>query len=233
MKKPTPDPVGQHADQLQPQIDAAIEKGDANEFVNLSVRATYVTALAICRDAGIPPPRPAGLTQLSLFLAFRDACDAHLERGVDDRVSFAREAFDAIATVEAELRARSPTSIGAKGDTARLLLLGARLGRADVMLELVRTGRWKEFQEALRSLHDRGAHLRGRVPTWEEAFMPAAALFCEGKKKVTLGQLVTEARRWADSKIAAHENPSLPITDDGIKAGLRRMESRGLSIPGR
>jgi len=233
MKTPMPDPVGQHADHLQSLIDAATEKGDADEIVNLSVCAIDVTALAICREAGVPAPRPVGQSQLSRFLACRDACDAHLETAVDHRVSFARDAFEAIAVLEAELRTRSPTQAEKKGDAARLLLLGKRLGHSELMLGIVAAGIWKEYGEALRTLNDRGAHLKERVPTWEVAFMPAAASFCEGKEKVTLGGLVAEARRWAAAEIAAGRNPGLPGTDDGIKSGLKRMEKRGLSIPGR
>ena len=47
MRMPTPDPVGQYADALRPEIDAAVERGDVNESVNLSVRATFLTAIAI------------------------------------------------------------------------------------------------------------------------------------------------------------------------------------------
>lgn len=233
MKTPMPDPVGQHADHLQLQIDAAIANGDTDEIVTLSVHAIFVTAVRICREAGLQAPRLVGLSQLGCFLAFRDACDRHLEMAVDHRVSFAREAFEAIAMLEAELRTRSPTQAETKGDAARLLLLGKRLGHSDLMLGIVTAGIWKEYGEALRTLNDRGAHLRARVPTWEVAFMPAAASFCEGKEKVTLGGLVAEARRWAAAEIAAGRNPGLPGTDDGIKQGLKRMEKRGLSIPGR
>jgi hypothetical protein len=233
MKNPTPDPVGHHADQMMPQIEDAIAKGDVNEIVNLAMRAIYLTAIAICEDAGVPIRLPSGQSQLRKYRALRDACDAHLEENDDERVAIACEAFVAIAVAESTLRSRSPTSDKKAGDDARILLAGAQLGQVDAMLGMVRTGQLQQYGEAVFRLQKIGAHLRGRVPTWEEAFMPAAASFCEGKEKVTLGALVAEARRWAAALIVAGRGPGLPSTDDGIKAGLKRMELRGLSIPGR
>ena len=233
MKKPTPDPVGHHADQLRPQIEDAIAKGDVNEIVNLAMRATYLTAIAICEDAGVPMRLPSDQSQRRKYRALRDACDAHLEANDDERVAIAREAFVAIAVAESTLRARSPTRNKKAGDAARILLAGAQLGQVDAMLGMVRSGQLQQYDEAVFRLQKIGAHLSGRVPPWEEAFMPAAASFCEGKKKVTLGQLVVEARKWDKANIASGNIPSLPSTEDGIKKGLRRMELRGLSIPGR
>ena len=233
MKNPTPDPVGHHADQMMPQIEDAIAKGDVNEIVNLAMRAIYLTAIAICEDAGVPIRLPSGQSQLRKYRALRDACDAHLEENDDERVAIACEAFVAIAVAESTLRSRSPTSDKKAEDDARILLAGAQLGQVDAMLGMVRTGQLQQYGEAVFRLQKIGAHLRGRVPSWEEAFMPAAQAFCRGKPKVTLGALVVEARRWAAAEIAANRNPGLPGTDHGIKNGLKRMEKRELSIPGR
>lgn len=233
MKNPTPDPVGHHADQMMPQIEDAIAKGDVNEIVNLAMRATYLTAIAICEDAGVPIRLPSGQSQLRKYRALRDACDAHLAENDDERVAIACEAFVAIAVAESTLRSRSPTSDKKAEDDARILLAGAQLGQVDAMLGMVRTGHLQQYGEAVFRLQKIGAHLSGRVPPWEEAFMPAAASFCEGKKKVSLGQLVVEARRWEAASIASGDKPGLPSTEEGIKKGLKRMELRGLSIPGR
>lgn len=232
MKMPTPDPVGQHANALRPEIDAAIERGDMNETINLSVRATFLTAVAICQDVGIPAPRPSNTEFESLCCAFRDACDAHLAADDDFRVTCARDAFDALAMVESALKARIANGIN-KGDTARLLLFGGRLGHADVMLGLVTSGLMAEYGVAVHALYERGAHLRDRIPDWEDGFMPVAKAFCDCKAKVTYGALVARARDWRDAEIAAGRNPGVPATDDGIKAGLKRMQRRGLTIPGK
>lgn len=235
MKTPTADPSGQHADELKAQIDAAIEKDDIDEVVNLSIHAIWVTALAICREAGIPAPRLVGLSQLRRFLAFRDACDAHLETAADHRVSFAREAFEAIAMVEAQLRVSSPTLGGTKaGDAARLLLLGKRLGHSDVMLAMVTSGIWKDYGEALLSIHNMGTHRRGFVPEWEKAFLPVAVEYCSGKAKVPLASLRRHAEKWDAREREAGRDHGLPESDKGIDDGLKRMESTGrLIIPGR
>lgn len=232
MKMPTPDPVGQDANVLRPKIEAAMERGDVNEAVNLSVQATFLTAIAICRDVGIPAPRPRDTGLESLCGAFRDACDAHLATDEDFRVTCARDAFDAIAMVETALKARV-SHVGSEGDTARLLLLGGRLGHADVMLGLVTSGLLAEYGVAVHALYNRGAHLRNRLPDWEVSFQPVAQAFCTGKNKVSLGALVLEARRWGEAERDAGRNPGIPATDGGITAGLKRMEARGLSIPGR
>jgi len=232
MRMPTPDPVGGDADALRPTIEAAIERGDVNDALNISVRATFLTAINICRDADIQFPRTDDTALVSLCGAFRDACDAHLARDEDFRVTCAREAFDAIGMVELALRAMA-SSTDAEGDTARLLLLGGRLGHADVMLGLVTTGLWAEYGTAVHALYERGAHLRDRVPDWEDGFMPVAKSFCEGKAKVTYGALVQRARDWRNAEIAAGRNPGLPASDDGIKAGLKRMQRRGLTVPGK
>lgn len=233
MKMPTPDPVGQDADALRPDIEAAIERGDVNDALNISVRATFMTALAICRSVGMEAPRPRDTSLASVCRAFRDACDMRTAaQGDDFRVTCAREAFDAIAMVQSALSAMA-TSTDAEGDVARLLLLGGRLGHADVMLGLVTTGLWDEYGAAVHALYERGAHLRDRVPDWEDGFMPIAKSFCAGKAKVTYGALVQRARDWRDAEIAAGRNPGLPATDDGIKAGLKRMQRRGLTVPGK
>jgi hypothetical protein len=235
MKTPTSDPSGQHADELKAQIDAAIEKEDIDEVVNLSIHATWVTAVAICQEAGIPAPRLVGLSQLGRFLAFRDACDAHLEKATDHRITFAREAFEAIAMVEAQLRVSCPTLGGAmEGDAARLLLLGKRLGHSDIMLAMVTSGIWKDYGEALLSIHNTGSYRRGFVPKWESAFLPVAIEYCSGKAKVPLADLRRHAEKWAASEVASGRNPEFPGTEKGVLDGLKRMESSGrLIIPGR
>lgn len=229
---PTPDPVGCDADALRRDIEAAIDRDDVNDALNISVRATFLTAINICRGAGIEFPRVEDTSLGSLCGAFMAACDAHLATDDDFRVTCAREAFDAIAMAMSALQVMAGSE-GASDKTARLLLLGGRLGHADLMLGLITTGLWAEYGTAVRSMYERGAHLRDRIPDWEQGFMSVATRFCEGKDNVTYGALVTCARGWAASEIASGRNPGLPATDDGIKAGLKRMQERGLDIPGK
>lgn len=233
MKMPTPDPVGSDADALKPDILAAVSERRWSDAVSVSVRASFVTALNICRDSGIPAPRPSETSLLAVCRAFCDACDNYLATNESDfRVVVARDAFDAIAVAQEALRGpvgdRPPTDV-----VAHLLLIGGRLGHADVMLGLVTSGLMAEYGTAVHALYERGAHLRDRVPDWEEGFMPVAESFCRGKAKVTYGALVSHARGWRDAEIAAGRNPGVPATDDGIKAGIKRMQRRGLIIPGK
>lgn len=234
MKMAKPDPVGQDANRLRPEILAAVGREAWSEAIKLSVRATFQTACNICDTSGIPVPTPSNTSLLELSRCLRDACERHLTTVDDDfRVAIARDAFDTIATCQAVLQEPSgnlpPDEI-----VARLLLLGGQLGHADVMLGLVTTGIWKDYGEAVFWRQNIGGHLRERVPEWESAFLPIAVAYCVGKQSVSLGELRRRAQSWASAERAAGNNPGLPATDKGIDAGLKRMESNHrLTIPGR
>lgn len=234
MKMRTPDPVGEDADALRPDIKAAVDREAWSEAVILSVRATFLTAVNIADTCGILAPRTRNSSLLNLCRLFRDACQHHLTTVEDDsRVIIARDAFDAIAACQAVLQERGD-NLPPGELVARLLLLGSRLGQADVMLGLVTTGIWKEYGEAVSRLQNIGAHLRERVPNWEAAFLPVAVAYCAGKQKVHLAELRRHAQKWATTERAAGNNPGLPATDKGVDDGLKRMESSGrLKIPGR
>jgi hypothetical protein len=146
----------------------------------------------------------------------------------------AHEAFSAIARTQAILEGRDP-DCEAEGDrTAKLVLAAAAMGHSDTVIGLAESGHWEDFGDAKWKLLQLGRGQRGRQAAWEGAFLARAKAYCEGKTKVTLGQLTKLARDWADEERLAGRNPQLPSTDDGIKAGLKRMESAGaLAIPGR
>jgi hypothetical protein len=234
MRTPKPDPAGDDADQIRPEFERALNADAWSDAINLAVRAMYVTALNICKSAGVEPPRPPPARLLELCIAFRSQCDAHLAANEDDfRVQTARHAFDVMAEVETVLR-QGTDGLGPADIVARLMLIGTRLGHADMMLTMVTSGLLADYGEALSKLHSIGDHLRDRVPDWEKGFLSRAKAYCEGRAKVTLAELRREARRWADDERLAKRNPALPATDKGIDDGIKRMEaSRKLTIPGR
>ena len=200
---------------------------------SLAFQVTYDTAVDICQLAGIPDPQPDNSTLLSRCRAFQSACDAHLATRDDPRVLIAKEAFVAIAMAEVELRPNGLTDFGANVDPARIFQLGKQFGQATSSIGWLTSGVLKEYGEALLTRHNIGKSRRDMVPQWETDFLPVAVEYCSGKAKVTFGKLVLEVRRWAATENAANRNPGIPATDAGITAGLRRMESRNLSIPGR
>lgn len=232
MKNPIPDAAGRFAHRFSPIRDAALKLGDQDKVIRLDLDVTYVTAVDICQKVGIPDPQPVDSTLLSRCRAFRDACDAHLSRDDSGRVRIARAAFAAIAEVEAALSPRGPV-VGPNLDTATVFLMGKRFGEASSSIGWLISGVLEEYGKSVHTFQKTGASRRGIVPKWQADFLPVAVEYCSGKAKVTLGELVREARRWAESEIALTRNPGIPAREAGIMAGLRRMESRGLSIPGR
>jgi hypothetical protein len=231
---PKPDPVSGHTDDVRPDYDAAIERGSWAEAVNLVVQAIFRTAIAICQDSGIPAPRPANTTFVDVCDAFCGACENHLATAeYDYRVDTARHVFEVLASVHTTL-AQGVGVLPPGEIVGRLLILGATLGHADVMLTLVTTGIWAEYADVLTKHHPIGQHLRGREPVWETGFLPFAVAYCETRSHVTVGALRREAERWAASERAAGRNPGLPGTEKGINDGIKRLEKSGkLKIPGR
>ncbi|WGU42084.1 hypothetical protein [Phenylobacterium sp. NIBR 498073] len=150
------------------------------------------------------------------------------------KLLIALEAFSSIARTQAIIEGRDPDCEEEGDRTAKLILAAAAMGHCDTSIALCENGHWDDFGEAKWKLFQMGRTQRGRQAPWEAAFAPRAVSYCEGKQKVTLGQLTNLARVWADEERGAGRNPQLPSTDDGIKAGLKRMEAAGLlSIPGR
>jgi hypothetical protein len=144
-----------------------------------------------------------------------------------------RDAFKAIASIEFGLEGSAVPDLTAD-QLGTLLIAAFNLGQIDAKMGLWETGIWRDYGEAKFKLHKLGSGQRGRVAEWESRFLPVARAYCGGRSKVTLGELVRHARSWAEAETRARGNPGLPATDDGIKAGLKRMESSGqLAIPGR
>lgn len=146
----------------------------------------------------------------------------------------ALEAFSAIAQTQAILEGRDPDCDEEGPRTAKLILSAAFMGHADTVVSLCENGHWDDFGDAKWKLFQMGRAQRGRQAIWETAFAQRAQTYCQGKQKVTLGQLTKLARVWAEEERRHGRNPQVPSTDDGIKAGLKRMETSGaLAIPGR
>lgn len=153
---------------------------------------------------------------------------------VSYKVLIAFEAFSAITRAQAIIEGRDADCEDEGDRNAKLVLAAAAMGHADMSISLCENGHWEDFGDAKWKLFQMGRTQRGRQAPWETAFAPRAVSYCEGKQKVSLGQLTNLARVWADEERGAGRNPQLPSTDDGIKAGLKRMEAAGLlSIPGR
>lgn len=172
-----------------------------------------------------------------LMFGLLTALDQQIEREGDAapaRLLIAREAISAIADTQAILEGRDAECEDEGVRTAKLVICAARIGHADTIARLDENGLWDELGEAKWKLFRQGSTQRGRQAAWESAFLPDAEAFCAGKAKVSLGQLTSRARTWAEGERKAGRNPQLPSTDDGIKAGLKRMETTGtLIIPGR
>lgn len=150
------------------------------------------------------------------------------------KLQLALEAFSSIARTQAIIEGRDPDCEEEGDRTAKLILAAGAMGHCDTAISLCENGHWDDYGDAKFKLFQMGGTQRGRQATWEAAFLPDAKAFCIGKAKVSLGQLTTRARTWAEGERKAGRNPDLPATDDGIKAGLKRMERRGaLTIPGR
>lgn len=154
--------------------------------------------------------------------------------GAPFKLLVALEAFSSVARTQAILEGRDPECEDEGDRTAKLILAAAAMGHCDTSIALCENGHWEDFGDAKWKLFQIGRKQRGRQAAWEGAFLPKATAFCKGKTRVSLGQLTTLARAWAEEERRAGRNPQLPSTDDGIKAGLKRMEAAGgLSIPGR
>lgn len=234
MKLPTPDPAGRDADEIRPQYEAAIDNGAWVEALNLAVRALYVTALNICQASGVEPPRPLPARLLQICIGLRDACDEHIAaNGEDFKIQTARDTFATLVSVETVLRGGiddlSPTEI-----IARLLLMGATIGHADVMQTLMTTGIWDDYDDAARTRHNVGSPRRGLQPKWEVGFLDEAQRFsAQMGDGLTQGALIRQAKRWAKEQKAKGVAVDLPTTDAGIAAGIRRLRERGdLFVPG-
>lgn len=233
MKNPIPDAAVRFAQRFSPVRDAALKVGNHDKVVRLELDVTYMTAVDICRKAGVPDPRPVDPTLLGRCRAYRDACDAHLAIGENGRVLIARTAFDAIAEVEAAMSPRGPV-FGTNLDTGTIFLLGKRFGQAVSSIGWITTGVLEEYGKAVRSVQKTGDSRRGFVPKWETSFLPVAVEYCSGKTKVTLEALRILANKWGDDEREAGRNPELPGSPKGVLDGIKRMESTGrLKIPGR
>lgn len=238
MTKATPNapPIEDQITKFRLEFDQALEKGELEKALGAAVDGIFLSALKMAGEAGAvrrPFPPEGGIFAYSKSL--REDCDQYLTDNAEDfKVATARHAFDAIMEAQGFLKGHHgphplPTVL------AQLMLLGARLGHADVMVTMVSSGLWDEFGEAKWKLHNIGSGQRGREAPWEAAFAPAAREFCEKMgKDATFGAVVRRAKRWAEEEKKQGRHQELPATDDGIKAGVRRMEKRGdLLIPGR
>jgi hypothetical protein len=106
---------------------------------------------------------------------------------------------------------------------------GVLIGEADTILSLWESGFLTEATAAKLKFNSIGAHLRGRIPPWEAAVLPHLQKYCVGKTEVSLGELVRQAKQAP----VVVRGTGIPTTDEGIRAGLKRMIGRGeLVVPG-
>lgn len=227
--------IDEQIDAFRAELDGAVDVKDWERALSSAVDGVFLTALKVAGESGaVRRPIPEGGIY-DYASSLREDCDQYLEADPDDfRIVTARHAFDAIMEAQGFL-------LGGVGEQsipammAQLMLLGARLGHADVMLSMVTTGLWDEFGEAKFKLHNIGSYQRGRQAPWEGAFLPVAQQFCEkAGTDATFGAVVRRANRWFADEKKQGRHHEFPTTEDGIKAGVRRMEKRGdLVIPGR
>lgn len=149
-------------------------------------------------------------------------------------VEIAAESIVALEALQAILEGWDSESDDEGVRTAKLILLGSQIGTLSSILAQWETGQIDAAAANAWKLYRLGEGKRGRVVSWEQAFLPHAVAFCEGQKHVTLAAVVRLAKEWAGAERAAGRNPGLPGTDDGIEKGIKRMERRAvLTIPGR
>lgn len=149
-------------------------------------------------------------------------------------VAVAGECMVALEAIQAVLEGWDSESEDEGVKTAKLILLGSQMGTLSSILAQWETGLIDRAADNAWKLHRQGAAQRGRVASWEQAFLPTARDHCEGKAKVSLASLVRVAKAWGEEERAAGRNPGLPGTEDGVERGIKRMERRGvLTIPGR
>jgi len=130
----------------------------------------------------------------------------------------------AVAALEGRLKKQYEPDLA-----CTLTFWGMQMGEADTVLTMWESGFLSEAVAAKLKLRAMGAHLRGRIPAWEVAARPLAQKFCADKAKVTLGQLIHRVREAR----TAGQIAGIPDSDEGIRAGIKRMVARGeLVIPG-
>jgi hypothetical protein len=226
------------AEDQRERFNAQIDAGEFMEAGSTFMVALYHRSLALLEVENYalkwqePPDDGFGVV-VGIVTALTKTVE-ELGDGAPFRLEVALNALSAIAHTQAILEGRDPDCEDEGTRTVKLVLAGARMGHADTVISLCESGHWEDFGDAKWKLFQIGRAQRGRQAEWETAFLPRAKSFCDGKAKVTLGQLCRLAKSWADDERAANRNPGLPASDDGIKAGLRRMEAAGsLVVPGR
>lgn len=219
------------------QFNAELDERRFMEAAGTFMVALYHRAVALMEteEFGInwkDPPNDG----FGVILGIVDALTKVVEEQGDSapfKIQIALESFSSIARTQAILEGRDRDCEEEGDRTAKLILAAAAMGNCDTFIALCENGHWDDFSSAKSKLFQMGRFQRGRQAAWEEPFLLRAQLFCEGKEHVTLGRLTKLARDWAEGERRTGRNPQLPSTDDGIKAGLKRMEARGLVIPGR
>lgn len=225
-----------HADDEDERIERGFAERDFKAVGGALMAGLYKRALGLLEGESYVVRWTEPAAGYELMFGLLTALNQQIEREGDAapaRLLIAREAISAIADTQAILEGRDAECEDEGVRTAKLVICAARIGHADTIARLDENGLWDDLGEAKWKLFRQGSTQRGRQAAWEAAFLPDAKAFCVGKAKVSLGQLTSRARTWAEDERKAGRNPDLPATDDGIKAGLKRMEARGLSIPGR
>lgn len=220
--------IEQQIEQFRNEVETAVEADNWERAFAASVDAIFLTALKLCGDAGaVKRPLPEGGVY-DFCASLRADCDQYLEAQPDDfRVVTARHAFDAVMDAQGFLL-RGALNDPLPTVMSKLMVLGARLGHVDMMLTMVTTGLWDEFGEAKFKLHSIGSPRRNHRPQWEVQFLDEARRFISAMGSgATMGGLVRRAKTWAKEREKQGDSLEVPKTDDGIKAGIRRMRQRG------
>lgn len=226
-----------HADDEDERIERGFAERDFKAVGTALMSGLYKRALGLLEGEAYVVEWAEPAAGYELMFGLLTALNQQIESEGDAapaRLLIAREAISAIADTQAILEGRDAECEDEGVRTAKLVICAARIGHADTIARLDENGLWDELGEAKWKLFRQGSTQRGRQAAWDAAFLPDAKAFCLGKAKVSLGQLTSRARKWADKERASGRNPQLPSTDTGIKEGLKRMERAGsLIIPGR
>jgi hypothetical protein len=213
------------------RYDEARNGDEYPEILSTSIEVAFRSAMALAFRNGVKRSASRGsVTEKAASMA--DACSGHLQaKGENYQVVWARDTFLSVAALQLALNRPNPdAALRLIEATALSIDLGQKIALVAMAIDNV----WDSHAaaEAARSGLSKGG--KNKQPDWESRFAPIARSFCAGKDKVSLGDLVRRARKWAVQEIGGGRSVSLPTSAKGITDGLKRMEMKGeLQIPGR
>jgi hypothetical protein len=220
-----------HAEDEDARIERGFAERDFKAVGTALMTGLYKRALGLLEGESYVVQWAEPAAGYELMFGLLTALNQQIEREGDAapaRLLIAREAISAIADTQAILEGRDAECEDEGVRTAKLVICAARIGHADTIARLDENGLWDEFGEAKFKLHSIGSPRRNHRPQWEVQFLDEARRFISAMGSgATMGGLVRRAKTWAKEREKQGDSLEVPKTDDGIKAGIRRMRQRG------